>query len=204
MKTVVRMLLTALTLSIPLASASAATTVVAPGSSVTVHLDPKGKPEPFTITVAGFQPLAMVFVEQCDGTPDQNPNFKITLDCDVGTQAAGKRADANGRVTFPAADPNYGFHPVRGRSPENLFYCLAPGDAKPTDGLPVSKACTARVASNYIQPTDDQRFITMKFASGGSSGSSPWIWILVTVGLVAVAVVLVVALARRKPARSSR
>ena len=197
MKLLLRLALVAVFVSVGLAAPAHASSIVEPGASVNVKLDGHGKPEPFTITVSGFAPLARVFVEQCDGTPATNPTFKPTIDCDVGTQAAGKRADAHGTVTFPANDLNYSFKPMRGTSPEQLFNCLAPGDPSPNNGLPTSTTCTVRVASNYVEPTADQLFITMHFGASSSSHAAPWIWIAVGAGLVALAVVVVLVVRRR-------
>ena len=155
--------------------AQAATKVVEPrGATVTVRLDPKGVPVPFTIKVSGFLPEAEIFVEQCDGTSPENPKWLPTVDCDYGTQAAPLRADANGDATFPASDPNYGFKPLRGESPEHLFNCLAVGDPDPHNGLSSSTHCQVRIATNYTQVTSDQLFITMRFeAKAAAKGQNP-------------------------------
>ena len=154
--------------------AQAATKVVEPrGATVTVRLNPKGVPIPFTIKVSGFLPEAEIFVEQCDGTSPENQKWSPTVDCDYGTQAAPLRADANGDATFPGSDPNFGFKPLRGESPEHLFNCLAVGDPDPHDGLSSSTRCQVRIATNYTQVTSDQLFITMRFeAKAAAKGQS--------------------------------
>jgi hypothetical protein len=194
-------------------SAHGATKVVEPsGNPVVVHLDPSGRPIPFTITVSGFAPLAQVFVEQCDGTSPQDPRWSPTVDCDLGTQPAGKRASADGTVTFPAADRNYGFRPVRGQSPEQLFNCLAPGDPTPHNGLPSSTACQVRIATNYTTVTADQLFFTLRFAaqpksstSSKSSGSSSGLVVALAVAGALVAAALIALgvrhRSRRRPVR---
>lgn len=190
-------------------SAQAASKVIEPtGDPVVVHVDAKGKPIPFTIKVSGFAPLAQVFVEQCDGSSPQAPHWSPTVDCDLGTQPAPIRASADGTATFPAGDRNFGFKPVRGQSPEQLFNCLAPGDPKPGNGLPSSTACQVRIATNYTTVTSDQVFFTIRFAaqsslssSSSSSSSNSTLVVVMVVAGVLVAAALVTLGARRRSRR---
>ena len=167
---------------------------------VIVRLDAAGKPEPFTIKATGFAPQARVYVEQCDGMSPADPKWRPTVDCDVGTQTAGLLADASGAVTFPAGDRNYGFKPVRGESPENLFNCLASGDADPKNSLPSSSTCYVLVTANYTQPTPAQATLRMRFETATTSSSSNSHTVLVAVVVVAVVagVAALVAARRRR------
>jgi hypothetical protein len=163
-----------------------------------VHLDSHGRPIPFTISVAGFAPSARVFVEQCDGVSGDDPNFRPTIDCDLGTQSGGQRADAHGRVTFPANDINFGFRPVRGQSPEKLFDCLAPRDPDPHNGLKSWQACQVRIASNIVQPTPDQLFITMHFTMGSPSRSDLPAAVLTLVAAISFGAIVWLYFSRRR------
>ncbi len=154
-------------------AANAAPRVVEPRADpVAVHLDTSGNPQSFTIKVTGFAPDTRVYVEQCDGTAPTDPKWRPSVDCDLGTQTAGLLADNNGTVAFPAGDRNFGFKPVRGKSPEGLFNCLAPGDGDPKNGLASSSACYVLVTANYTTATPNQAAFRMTFDAKPSSSSS--------------------------------
>src|SRR5262249_15915479 len=154
----------------------------------------------FTIKVSGFRPNQTISVEQCDGKPVTDPSFGVTQDCDTATIPTQANAYAKGVVTFPANDPNYGFQPVRGTSPQHFFNCLGPGDGKPTNGLPTYSVCQVRVASEYVKRTTDEVFFPIDFggkaanvsgASGGSSSSSSDSWILIVVIVLGAAALVI-------------
>ena len=63
--------------------------------------------------------------------------------------------------TFSATDPNQAFRPFKGESPQQLFNCLAPGQAAPNNGLKNYTNCQVRVSSNNTAVTADQAFLTM-------------------------------------------
>jgi hypothetical protein len=174
-----------------------------------ITYDAQGKPTQFTIKVSGFQPNQLISAEQCDGKPVTDPTFGVTQDCDTATVSAQVNADGKGVATFPANDPNYGFQPVRGASPQNFFNCVGPGDPKPVNGLPSYSVCQVRVASSYVQRTKDEVFFPIDFggkaanSSGVSSGASSstshtWVYIVVIVLVVAAIAAGVVFLVRRR------
>jgi hypothetical protein len=184
--------------------------VVEPSSSsVKITYDAQGKPKQFTIKVKGFQPNQLVSVEQCDGKPVTDPTFVVTTDCDTATVSAQVNADAKGVATFPANDPNYGFQPVRGASPQSFFNCVGPGDPKPVNQLPTYSVCQIRVASSYVARTTDEVFFPIDFggkaansagvsSSSSSSSSHTWIYIVVIVVVIAAIVAGVFLLLRRR------
>src|SRR5262245_44341154 len=67
-----------------------------------VPADTRGRPAPFTIVAAGFQPGRQVFVEQCDGKSPSGPNWSPTLNCDLGSSPAPVIAGSDGRAVFDA------------------------------------------------------------------------------------------------------
>jgi hypothetical protein len=195
---------------VPVGVARASGRIIEPSSgSVKISYDAQGKPKQFTIKVSGFQPNQVVSVEQCDGKPVTDPSFGITLDCDTATIPAQANANAKGVVTFPANDPNFGFQPVRGASPQNFFNCVGPGDPKPINHLPTYSVCQVRVASDYVKRTTDEVFFPIDFGgkaansssevkAGRSSSSTPWALIAVIVLVAAAIVAAVIFLVRRR------
>jgi len=103
----------------------------------------------FTIVATGFRPGASVYVEQCDGTSPQSPNWSPADHCDNGTAPSPVYADGSGRATFDAHDRNHKFTPFVGASPQGLFTCGTPGN------------CTVRVSTNNASATDDQVFFAV-------------------------------------------
>ena len=151
------------------ASAVGAATIVEPTARpFVVPADARGRPLPFTIVAAGFQPGRLVVVEQCDGKSPSAPNWSPTLNCDLGTSPAPVIAGGDGRAVFDAHDHNHAFTPFVGESPEALFSCGSPG------------ACTVRVSTNNSTATADQVFFAIALprpttaapaAAGATSGS---------------------------------
>ena len=153
-------------------SAYGATITTPTGNPFAVPGDAAGNPQPFTVSATGYAPDSNVFIEQCDGTLPTTVGWDPTTNCDLGASPAPSLADASGNVTFPAADPNHGFHPFKGASPQGLFNCLAPTDASPGNGLPDFTNCQVRVSTNNSAGTSDQVFLTMTLPAG-SVGTAP-------------------------------
>ena len=142
--------------------AFAATSITTPNTSpFLVPGDASGNPLPFTIVAHGFPVNASVLAEQCDGRPSSDKAWDVTTDCDIATSCAAVHADANGDATFPAADLNHQFKPVKDASPEMFFNCLSPNEADPNNGLESWKNCQVRVSTNNSVSTTDQVFLTM-------------------------------------------
>ncbi|MCU1454091.1 MAG: hypothetical protein JWN46_2237 [Acidimicrobiales bacterium] len=127
----------------------------------TVPGDTTGAPQAFTVTGSGFTAGQQIYVEQCDGVAPTTPGYQVTTHCDLGSSPSAAIADSSGNVTFPAADPNLGFTPFKGVSPQGQFNCLAPNDATPSNGLSSYRNCQLRLSSNNTATTGDQAFITM-------------------------------------------
>ncbi|MGZ6975943.1 MAG: putative Ig domain-containing protein, partial [Acidimicrobiia bacterium] len=149
--------------------ASAATITSPTGDPFVVPGNAAGNPQPFTVTASGYSAGSQVFIEQCDGTPPTATGWDPTTNCDLGASPAPATADAGGVVTFPAADPNFSFHPFKGASPQGLFNCLAPGQASPGNGLPDFTNCQFRVSSNNSASTSDQVFRTMTLPAAAAT-----------------------------------
>ena len=125
-----------------------------------------GQPQSFTIAATGFGAGALVKVQICDGLPASNPQWDVTLDCDLGTQTAGQSSPgATSTLTFTAGDINFGIKPFKGSSPQGQFTCYTPtqwptasnGTTDPATLLPAWNNCQIRVASSL----SDQTFSTM-------------------------------------------
>jgi hypothetical protein len=184
--------------------------IIEPASNpVKVTFDAHGVPRPFTITVSGFKPNDLVSVEQCDGTAPADPKWVVTTNCDSATVPAQANADARGVVSFPANDPNFGFQPVVGPSPQQLFNCLGPQSNR-NNGLPSFATCQVRVATSYLARTTDEVFLALDFGGQPSSTAPPRSgsgnslgWILAGVAAVVAAGggVLLALRRRRDPAR---
>jgi hypothetical protein len=170
------------------APAVAATNIDAPSSEpFTVPGDGAGNPQSFTVTVSGFTPGTTVFVEQCDGSDPSPANWSPTAHCDLGTSPAGLTVDPSGNATFPAGDLDFGFQPFKGASPQNIFNCLAPGQASPGNGNPDYTNCKVRVSTSNQLKTSDQVFRTLVLPGGGG-GQVPEVPFAVILPLGAVAV----------------
>ncbi len=76
-------------------------------------------------------------------------------------------ASAAGVADFPTGERNFGFTPFRGKSPQNLFNCIAPGDAKPNNAKPSFTKCQIRVATSLLEPTSDQAFLAIVLNPSG-------------------------------------
>jgi hypothetical protein len=131
-----------------------------------VPSDALGRPVAFTISANGFAAGAPVFVEQCDGTPPTTPGWNPNVNCDLGSAPAAVIADASGRATFPAGDPNRQFKPFRGPGPQGIFNCLNALDPSPANGLPDFTNCQVRISTNNTATTADQQFFTMQLPTG--------------------------------------
>ena len=100
-------------------------------------------------------------VEQCDGVASTTAGWTPLDHCDAATSPASVDVGANGIATFPANDPNFGFFPFKGPSPQAKFNCLAPGDPAPNNGVPSFTNCQIRVATDGLAVTADQAFRTL-------------------------------------------
>src|SRR5579871_4964491 len=88
-------------------AAAAATAIVTPSENpYHAQLDSHGNVVPFTVVATGFQPGANVFAEICNGRVPSDPNWRPQVDCDLGSAPPPAIADAHGKVTFTAGDPN--------------------------------------------------------------------------------------------------
>jgi hypothetical protein len=146
--------------------AGAATIVQPAARPFVVPADTRGRPLPFTIVAAGFQPGRAVLVEQCDGKSPSAPSWSPTLNCDLGSSPAAVIAGSDGRAVFDAHDHNHAFTPFVGESPEALFSCGSPG------------TCTVRVSTNNSTATADQVFFPIALphpttAAPAAQGATP-------------------------------
>jgi hypothetical protein len=186
------------------APAGAQTRFVEPGGNpYHVALDTNGKPLPFTVTVAGFLPGHLVYLEQCNGRHPADPNWSPSLDCDAGGAPPAAIVDKSGKATFPATDYSLKFTPIMGQSPSSLFNCVRPNTATPQNGLQSYPVCQVRVSSNNASAVADQVFLPIVFGGSGGSGSSTSTWLIV--GVIAVVVVVAIgafALFRKRSART--
>ena len=82
-------------------------------------------------------------------------------------------ADGSGNVSFPSADPNFGFHPFKGASPQGIFNCLSPNDPSPANGLTDYRSCRIRVSSNNSAATADQVFLPIQLPDDDSTVPPP-------------------------------
>jgi hypothetical protein len=141
---------------------------IAGPATVRVAIDRSHVPIPFSLEASGFPPGdGSVFMEQCDGVPATDPSWSPTRDCDSASSPAAASAGADGAVRFPALDPNFGFSPFAGKSPQGLFNCVAPGDAL-NNGKRTFTNCQVRVATSLIVATTDQAFVALVFPPGAS------------------------------------
>jgi hypothetical protein len=154
------------------ASAAYAGTITAPtGNPFVVPGDGAGNPVALTVTANGFTPGSLAYLEQCDGVATTSPGWSPTTNCDLGTSQAPALVDGTGTATFPANDPNRGFTPFKGESPQSLFNCLAPAAADLSNGLTNYRNCKIRVSSSNTNVTADQAFVNIQLpeAAGGST-----------------------------------
>jgi len=140
-----------------------AATVVQPGpGTLAVPSDSDGRPQSFTVVASGFAPGAAVSVEQCDGTSPTDAGWSPLGHCDNATAPAAVTVGPDGIARFPARDPNFGFTPFTGASPQSLFNCLAPGEPSPRNGQPDFTDCRIRVATSTTTVTADQAFASIR------------------------------------------
>jgi Calx-beta domain len=143
--------------------AGAATSITAPaGNPYVVPHDGAGLPQPFDISVAGFAAGVNVYVEQCDGVSSTAQSWDPTAHCDIVTSPAPVISSAGGAATFDKTDPNHGFQPFKGASPQGLFNCLAPNDPATSNGLVDYKNCQIRISTNNTAVTGDQVFLRLQ------------------------------------------
>ncbi|MCU1453698.1 MAG: hypothetical protein JWN46_1844 [Acidimicrobiales bacterium] len=145
------------------ASAAFAGTITSPtgttGSPYAVPGDSKGVPLSFSISFTGFAAHTQVYVEQCDGVVPTAPKYEVTSHCDLGSSPSAVVTDSSGAGTFPKDDPNFGFTPFKGMSPQGIFNCLSPTQADPDDGVPSWRNCQVRVSTNNTSVTGDQAYL---------------------------------------------
>jgi hypothetical protein len=173
-----------------LATPALAGTITTPSSSpYTVPGDATGTPQSFTVSASGFTAGQQVYIEQCDGVPSTSPGWNPTEHCDLGTSPSARTADASGNVTFTANDPNFGFTPFKGLSPQGLFTCGAPGDTDPSDGIPYFEDCQIRVSTSNTAVTADQSFLTITLPDAEtpppSTPEAPYAVLLPVAGVLA-------------------
>src|SRR5262245_32883969 len=95
-------------------------TITTPASSpFGVPGDPAGNPLSFTVVGSGYPNGSTVAIEQCDGVSPSTVGWSPIDNCDIATAPAAVDVGANGLATFPANDPNFGFTPFKGPSPQN-------------------------------------------------------------------------------------
>jgi hypothetical protein len=117
----------------------------------------------FTITFSGFPANTLVSAEQCDGNPPTAPGYAPDIDCDPTTEPAQIKASTSGTGTFPAYDPNFGFYPFRGDSPQSQFTCLSPNEPVPAGTIdPVWRNCQLKLTTNDSQVNPGDAFETMQ------------------------------------------
>jgi hypothetical protein len=144
--------------------AFAGTITTPTGNPFVVPGDASGNPVAFTIVATGYTPGTLVSVEQCDGVAPTAPGWGPTSNCDLATSPSPVLADGTGKATFTATDPNHGFTPFKGESPQSLFNCLSPnGPAlSPSNGLPDYRNCKIRVSTSNNAITADQAFLNIQ------------------------------------------
>lgn len=138
------------------------------GSPYAVPGDSQGTPQPFDITFGGFSQGNQVYVEQCDGVSPSTSGWTPIAHCDLGTSPAAVVANASGAGTFVGTDPNFGFTPFKGASPQGQFNCIATGEANPNNGLPTFTNCQVRISTNNTAVTADQAFLPISLPTGST------------------------------------
>jgi hypothetical protein len=155
------------------AAPAGAASIVTPGpGTFAVPSDAHGRPQSFTVVATGFPPGASVSVEQCDGTSAADAGWSPLGHCDNATAPAAVIVGADGFARFPAGDPNFGFVPFSGASPQGLFNCLAPGEPSPHNGQPDFTSCQVRVATSTIDVTSDQALRSMRVPARRAGASN--------------------------------
>ena len=130
--------------------------------SFTVPGNTAGAPQSFTVVADGFPAgNSVASVEQCDGVSPSTPGYSPLTHCDSATSPAAVDIGSDGVATFPANDPNFGFVPFKGESPQGKFNCIAPGEDAVFNGLPTFSNCQLRVATDLNNTTADQTFFTL-------------------------------------------
>jgi hypothetical protein len=127
-----------------------------------VPSDAAGHPLSFTVAAGGFpQGPGAVNIEQCDGVSPSTPNYDPNLHCDAATSPAAVDVGADGVATFTANDPNFGFFPFEGASPQKKFNCMAPGEKPVYDGAASFPNCQVRVATDLFNTNSTDTYLTL-------------------------------------------
>jgi hypothetical protein len=152
------------------AAPAEATSFTAPtGSPIHVATDAQGHPKALAVSVAGFQPGALVYVEQCDGVDPASADWSPTLNCDLGNSPAAVVVTGNGTATFDPSDASHRFVPFAGASPQALFNCVPSGDRAPANALPSFPSCQVRVSTSPTLATADQIFLALALPRGANT-----------------------------------
>jgi hypothetical protein len=185
-------------------AAGAATAIVTPSDNpYHAQLDAKGNIVPFTVVATGFQPDANVYAEVCNSRVPSDPHWRPSVDCDLGSAPSPAIADAHGKVTFTANDPNSQVLFFHGESPEHIFNCLTASEPSPKNHVDDYRSCQVRVSTNNSDATQDQVFLKYTLGKSATSTSSKGTIALVVVGIAVVAIIAVVLISRRRSSVSS-
>jgi hypothetical protein len=144
--------------------------------SFVVPGDANGAPQSFTIVADGYpQGIGEVSAEVCDGVDPSLPTWSPGLDCDFASATTAVDVGADGKATFPANDPNYGFFPFKGANSVHSWDCMAPGEAPLNNGRPEYTNCQVRVTMDLFNPNANDAFFTMQLPqrtgnAGGQCG----------------------------------
>jgi hypothetical protein len=168
-----RMLIGVLAGLVVTAASAAAATFVAPAAPLRVPLDAHHYPKAVTISVQGYKPGSLLYVEQCDGTSPLAPQWSPTYNCDIASSPSAALAGANGVATFSASDSSLAFVPFVGEGPSRLFNCIASGDAAPQDAVKTFTNCQVRVSTNDADVTSDQIFMPLVLPVGAKQPPPP-------------------------------
>jgi hypothetical protein len=156
-------------LTLAVTRADAASFTAPQGSPIRVATDAQGHPKALTVSVAGFQTGALVYVEQCDGVDPASPDWSPTLNCDLGNSPAPVVVTRNGTAIFDPSDASHRFVPFAGASPQSLFNCVPSGDRAPGNALPSFPACQVRVSTSPTLATPDQIFLPLALPRGANT-----------------------------------
>jgi hypothetical protein len=149
-------------IGIAVAGVAFAGTITTPSAQpFVVPANGAGQPLSFTVVGSGYPEAAgSVFIEQCDGVAPSTAGYTPLDHCDAATSPAAVDVGADGLATFPADDLNFGFTPFKGKSPQNKFNCVAPGETL-NNGKPSFENCQIRVSTNNLAVTADQAYRTI-------------------------------------------
>jgi hypothetical protein len=189
----------------------AGATFTTPNSNpFTVPADGSGNPVPFDVTVSGFAPHALVYLEICDGVSPSSPGYDAADHCDPGSEGPAPTADNNGVATFPAASQ---FHvaPFKGLSPSQSFYCLAPNDPNGDNSFgpswgntgvnPQHLSCQLRATTNPSSSASGDQFISLILPAGSGpvTPEVPYAVILPIAGVAVAGAFFIIRKRRASP-----